>query len=304
MADHRMEPEPGIADVDVAVAPVGGAVGASHVLREDAPRLDAAGDVDAHVALQRAADVVRAHRAPDSDGRRLVAAARVERAGDLALLVEDVPTLLDPARGQHAAIHAEQVLAVEAYLVHFLKRADRLCLSYCHWHPLGPWSGNTLPSGGRKRIQSPLVGPGYRRSGKPPARATIPGGSIPSSPAIQRALVDRALEVVARLVPHPLERVDEVLGGDIARSRRGRRDSRRSRPARHRSRSRRSEPRRPRSRRPCCACCGSAPAARRDAPISRTTAIRSSTSLGTATPIVSARTISSASIAATCVATR
>ena len=96
VADHRMEPEPGIADVDVAVAPLGGAVGASHVLREDAPRLDAAGDVDAHVALQRAADVVRPHRAADSDGGSLVAAARVERAGNLALLVEDVPALLDP----------------------------------------------------------------------------------------------------------------------------------------------------------------------------------------------------------------
>jgi hypothetical protein len=82
--------------------------------------------VDAHVALERAADVVGPHRGRNADRRRLVAAARVERAGDLALLVQDVPALLDPARQQHVPIHAEQVLAVEADFLHFLKRADRL----------------------------------------------------------------------------------------------------------------------------------------------------------------------------------
>ena len=58
VAHHRVQPEPGVADVDVPVAAVGRAVGAAHVLREDPPRLDAARDVHAHVALQRAADVV------------------------------------------------------------------------------------------------------------------------------------------------------------------------------------------------------------------------------------------------------
>src|SRR6059058_5821693 len=48
----------------------------------------------------------------------LVPAARVERAGNLSLPVEDVPALLDPARQHHAAIDAEQVLAVEARVSH------------------------------------------------------------------------------------------------------------------------------------------------------------------------------------------
>src|SRR5213592_4735797 len=50
------------------------AVGPAHVLREDPPRLDAARDVHAHVAVQRRSDVVGAHRRRDPDGRRLVAA--------------------------------------------------------------------------------------------------------------------------------------------------------------------------------------------------------------------------------------
>ena len=99
---------------------------AAHVLGEDPPRLDAARDVHAHVAVERRADVVGAHRRRDADGGGLVAAARVERAGDLALPVEDVPALLDPARDQHVAVDAEQVLAVEAGLLDLLQRADRL----------------------------------------------------------------------------------------------------------------------------------------------------------------------------------
>ena len=58
-------------------------------------------DVDAHVAVQRRPDVLAAHRGGDADGGRFVAAARVEGAGNLSLLVEDVPALLDPAREQH-----------------------------------------------------------------------------------------------------------------------------------------------------------------------------------------------------------
>ena len=83
-------------------------------------------DVDAHVAVERRADVLRAHRGGDADRGGLVPAAGVERAGDLALLVEDVAALLDPARDQHVAVDAEQVLAVEACLADFLQRADRL----------------------------------------------------------------------------------------------------------------------------------------------------------------------------------
>src|SRR5213595_2429217 len=61
-------------------------VGAAHVLREDPPGLDSACDVDAHVAVERRADVQVVHRARDAHGSALVAAARVERARDLALL--------------------------------------------------------------------------------------------------------------------------------------------------------------------------------------------------------------------------
>ena len=137
MADHRVQPEARVADVDVPVATLRRPVGATHVLREDAPRLDAARDVHAHVALQRAADVVGAHRGRDADGRGLVAATRVERAGDLPLLVEDVPALLDPPRRQHVPVDAEQVLAIETDVVHFLKRADGLRFPYCHGFPSG-----------------------------------------------------------------------------------------------------------------------------------------------------------------------
>ena len=62
----------------------------------------------------------------DADGGGLVAAARVERARDLALPVEDVPALLDAARDQHVAVDAEEVLAVEACLADLLQRADGL----------------------------------------------------------------------------------------------------------------------------------------------------------------------------------
>ena len=70
-------------------------VDAAHVLGEDPPGLDAARDVDAHVAVERRADVVGAHRGRDADGGGLVAAAGVEATRDLPLLVEDVPALLD-----------------------------------------------------------------------------------------------------------------------------------------------------------------------------------------------------------------
>ena len=126
VADHRQQAEVRVGHVHVAVPALGRAVGAAHVLREDPPGLDAARDVDAHVAVERRADVLRAHRGGDADRGGLVPAARVERAGDLALLVEDVAALLDPARDQHVAVDGEQVLAVEACLADFLQRADGL----------------------------------------------------------------------------------------------------------------------------------------------------------------------------------
>src|SRR6476661_2959333 len=101
-------------------------VGPSHVLGEDPPGLDTARDVDAHVAMERRAHVLRAHRGGDADRGGLVPAAGVERARDLALLVEDVAALLDPARDEHVAVDGEQVLAVETCLADFLQRAHRL----------------------------------------------------------------------------------------------------------------------------------------------------------------------------------
>jgi hypothetical protein len=88
--------------------------------------------VDSHVAVERRADVVRAHRGADADGCGLVPASRVERPGDLPLLVEDVPPLLDPAGDEHLAVDREQVLAVEACLLHLLERAQRLGFAYGH----------------------------------------------------------------------------------------------------------------------------------------------------------------------------
>src|SRR5215210_4891833 len=75
---------------------------------------------------ERRADVLGAHRRRNAHRGRLVPAAGVEGARDLALLVEDVPALLDPARDQHVAVDGEQVLAVEACLLYFLQRADGL----------------------------------------------------------------------------------------------------------------------------------------------------------------------------------
>ena len=125
-------PSSGDGHVHVPVAAARRAVLAAHVLREHAPRLDAADDVDAHVAVERRADVVRAHRRRDADGGALVSAARVEGARDLPLLVEDVAALLDATRDEHAAVDREEVLAVEPDLLHLLERAHGLGFTYGH----------------------------------------------------------------------------------------------------------------------------------------------------------------------------
>src|SRR5207244_3973495 len=101
-------------------------VHAAHVLREDPPRLDAADDVDAHVPVERRADVVRSHCGRNAHRGGLVPASGVEGARDLALPVEDVAALLDPAGEDHAAVDAEEVLAVEPRLSDLLQRADGL----------------------------------------------------------------------------------------------------------------------------------------------------------------------------------
>src|SRR5262249_2474743 len=133
VADHGEQAEVGVGHVDVSVLALRGAVRAAHVLGEDLPRLDTARDVDAHVAVERRADVVRPHRGRDADGRGLVPTARGGRAGDLALLVQDVAALLDAARDQHVAVDAEEILAVEPRLLDLPERADGLRFARdCH----------------------------------------------------------------------------------------------------------------------------------------------------------------------------
>ena len=133
VADHGDQPEVLVGHVHVAVAPFRRPVRAAHVLGEDAPGLDAARHVDAHVAVERRADVLRTHRRGDADRRRLVAASGVERPRDLPLLVKGVAALLDRARDQHVAVRAEQVLTVETRLADLAERRDRLgCAGYRH----------------------------------------------------------------------------------------------------------------------------------------------------------------------------
>src|SRR6185503_8920032 len=93
----------------------------------DPPRLDPPDDVHPHVAVQRSADVLGAHRRRDADRSGLVPAAGVEAPGNLPLLVEDVAALLDPAGEEHVTVDPEQVLAVEARLLDLCQRADWLC---------------------------------------------------------------------------------------------------------------------------------------------------------------------------------
>ena len=129
VADHRDQPEVGVGHVHVAVAALRRTVLAAHVLGEDPPRLDSAGDVDAHVAVQGGTDVLGAERGGHSHRGSLVPAPRVEGAGDLALLVEDVAALLDPARDQHVPVDREQILTVETRFADLAQGADRLCFA-------------------------------------------------------------------------------------------------------------------------------------------------------------------------------
>src|SRR5262245_4034316 len=162
MTDHRNRPDRHVPEVDVAVASSRRPVLAAHVLREDSPRLDAAHDVNAHVTLRRSGDVVRMERRGDADRGRLVALSRVEAARDLALLVEDVPALLDPAGEEHVAEHPQEVGAVEPGLSDLVQRADRGCFpDDCHRFQLYP-TVCTLNTWGRQ--PTPFARNGRRRS--------------------------------------------------------------------------------------------------------------------------------------------
>ena len=125
VAHHRDQAEPDVGHVDVAVLPHREPVAAAHVLGEDPPRLRAARDVDAHVALDRRAHVVGPHRGRDADRRALVAASGVEAARDLPLAVEDVAALLDPAGHEHVAVDLEEILPVEVRILDVRSRGNR-----------------------------------------------------------------------------------------------------------------------------------------------------------------------------------
>ena len=114
MADDRHLAEIEVGEVDIPIASPGRPVDPPQVIREDAPGLRAAGDVDAEIPVQRRTHVLGRHRRRHPDRRRLVPPAGVERPGDLPLLVQDVAHLLEAARRQHRAVERDQRAAVEA----------------------------------------------------------------------------------------------------------------------------------------------------------------------------------------------
>ena len=111
--DHPDAPEPAIAEVHVPVLATGHAVGAAHEVGEVAVRGHAAHEVRAEVAVQDAQPVLGPQRPRRPDRDRLLAAPVVERAGNLALLVERESTLLGGAHHQHEPPQPRAVLARE-----------------------------------------------------------------------------------------------------------------------------------------------------------------------------------------------
>ena len=108
-------PMPGrhVLRAQVRVAAVRRPADAAHVLAEHAPGLDAAVEVQAEVAMQRRRHVLGRHGRRDADGGRLVPLAGVERARQLALLVEHVPALVEPPREHQRVQDAHQRVAIE-----------------------------------------------------------------------------------------------------------------------------------------------------------------------------------------------
>ena len=139
----------------VGVAAVGRPAHAAHVLAEHAPRLDAAVEVQAEVAVQRRRHVLGRHGRRHADRGRLVALAGVERPGQLALLVEHVPALVEAPREQQRMQDAQERVAVES-------ERSRL---------LEPASGLRSPHARNRHAASVAITP---RSGSGPQRS-VPG---------------------------------------------------------------------------------------------------------------------------------
>ena len=123
MADHGDEPEVLVGEMDVAILSAGRAVRLAHVVREDPPGLDASDDLDAEVAMEGRTEIVRTHRGRDADRGAFVAAARVEAARDLPLLVEDVASLLEASGQEEIAVDAKEILAREPGFPDLVERA-------------------------------------------------------------------------------------------------------------------------------------------------------------------------------------
>ena len=115
-----------ILGAQVGIASVGRAADAPHVLAEHAPRLDAAVEVQAEVAVQRRGHIVRRHGRSDTDRGGLVALAGVERPRQLALLEEHVPALVEAPREHERMQDPQQRVPVEPERSRLLQPAPGL----------------------------------------------------------------------------------------------------------------------------------------------------------------------------------
>ena len=141
---------------------------AAHVLAEHAPRLDAAVEVQAEIAVQRRGEVVRRHRGGDADRRGLVPLAGVERARQLALLEEHVPALVEPPREQQRVQDPHERLAVEAELRGLVQSTARLSGAHArNRHAASvatPWRRPGAAASGRPGMRpAPVPAPLHRR---------------------------------------------------------------------------------------------------------------------------------------------
>ena len=102
-----------VAEVHVAVLAAGHAAGAAHVVGEVAIGSDPANEMSPEVAVQDAHPIPGPERICGADRYRFLAAAVVEGARDLALLVESQPALLGGAHHRHEAEQARPVLTRE-----------------------------------------------------------------------------------------------------------------------------------------------------------------------------------------------
>ncbi len=155
------------------------------------------------------------HRRGDADRGRLVALAGVERAGQLALLEEHVPALVEPRRQQQRVQDPQQRLPVEPERGSILQPTARLRGAHArnrhaaslersqaegcaHQHPSPRAPGHARAAGVRPQLLTPSEQPGSdpscsrppeRRGRAPPPAA---GGHDPLTPVTARVRLDTA----------------------------------------------------------------------------------------------------------------